>query len=131
MIPLQGARRKMNDWMASQDFLSQNFLNKKHQPRVYTLSLKLIEPQGYRIKVSPGLQKQEVKRNKFFYRKVGSAITKWGAIEKSPILLFQLSELENQYYNMAANFNLYFGGTNNIFVDCSAINSLNYLLTIT
>ena len=128
MIPLQGARRKINDWMASKDFLSQNFLNKKHQPRVYTLSLKLIEPQGYRITVSPGLQvivkKQEVKSNKFFYRKVGSAITKWGAIEKSPILLFQLSELENQYYNMAAKFNLYFGGTNNIFVDCSAVNSL-------
>ena len=65
MIPLQGARRKMNDWMASQDFLSQNFLNKKHQSRVYTLSLKLIEPQGYRIKVSPGLRSKRLRAKKF------------------------------------------------------------------
>ena len=32
---------------------------------------------------------KEIKSDNFCYRKVGSAITKWGAIEKSPILLSQ------------------------------------------
>ena len=29
---------------------------------------------------------KEIKKNNFCYRKVGRAITKWGAIEKSPVL---------------------------------------------
>jgi hypothetical protein len=32
---------------------------------------------------------KEIKGGNFCYRKVGRAITKWGAIEKSPILLSQ------------------------------------------
>ena len=32
---------------------------------------------------------KEVKSDNFCYRKVGRAITKWEAIEKSPILLLQ------------------------------------------
>ena len=32
---------------------------------------------------------KEIKSDKFCYRKVGRAITKWGAIEKSSILLLQ------------------------------------------
>ena len=32
---------------------------------------------------------KEVKSDNFCYRKAGRAITKWGAIEKSPILLLQ------------------------------------------
>ena len=32
---------------------------------------------------------KEVKSDNFCYRKVGRAISKWGAIEKSPILLSQ------------------------------------------
>ena len=32
---------------------------------------------------------KEIKSDNFCYRKVGGAITKWGAIEKSPILLSQ------------------------------------------
>ena len=43
---------------------------------------------------------KEIKSDNFCYRKVGRAITKWGAIEKSPMLL------------------LLFDGSNNIFVDC-------------
>ena len=34
---------------------------------------------------------KEIKSDNFCYRKVGRAITKWGAIEKSPILLSQYS----------------------------------------
>ena len=33
-----------------------------------------------------------IKSDNFCYRKVGRAITKWGAIEKSPILLSQFLE---------------------------------------
>ena len=33
---------------------------------------------------------KEIKRDNFCYRKVGRAISKWGAIEKSPILLEKL-----------------------------------------
>jgi hypothetical protein len=32
---------------------------------------------------------KEIKSDNFCYRKVGRAITKWGAIEKSPILILQ------------------------------------------
>ena len=32
---------------------------------------------------------EEIKSDDFCYRKVGRAITKWRAIEKSPILLWQ------------------------------------------
>ena len=32
---------------------------------------------------------KEIKRDNYCYRKVGRSITKWGAIEKSPILLSQ------------------------------------------
>ena len=33
------------------------------------------------------IQKFKIKSDNFYYRKVGRAITKWGAIEKSLILL--------------------------------------------
>ena len=33
--------------------------------------------------------KQKIKSDNFCYRNVGRAITEWGAIEKSPILLSQ------------------------------------------
>ena len=32
---------------------------------------------------------KEIKSDSFFYRKVGKAVTKWGAIEKSQILVSQ------------------------------------------
>ena len=55
---------------------------------------------------------KEFKSDNFRYPKVGRAITKWGAIEKYPILL-------SQYWknNRVPNIILHFGGTNNIFVD--------------
>ena len=51
---------------------------------------------------------KEIKSDNFCYCKVGRAITQWGAIEKSPILLSQKST-----FNMAPKFNSYFDGTNN------------------
>ena len=41
-------------------------------------------------------QSKEIKSDNFGYRKVGRAITKWGAIEKSPILLSQF--LKNYHF---------------------------------
>ena len=59
----------------------------------------------YRKEAITHLQNQYKKRSKYVkndnscYRKVGSAITKWGAIEKITL-------------------RSYFGGANHIFVDC-------------
>ena len=39
---------------------------------------------------------KEIKSDNFCYRKVGRAITKWGAIEKSSILLSQYWNLTNK-----------------------------------
>ena len=55
--------------------------------------------------------------DKFSYCKVGRAITKSGTIEKSPILL--LKYLKNEYFNRIPKNILYFGGTKNVFADCS------------
>ena len=38
---------------------------------------------------------KEIKIYNFCYRKVGRAITKWGAIEKSPILLSQYWKIDH------------------------------------
>ena len=40
---------------------------------------------------------KEIKSDNFCYRKVGRAITKWGAIEKSPIMKFSFLK-GNKYY---------------------------------
>ena len=39
---------------------------------------------------------KEIKSDKFCYRKVRRAITKWGAIEKSPILFNGWREVDTQ-----------------------------------
>ena len=49
-------------------------------------------------------KRYKIKSDNFCYRKIGRAITKWGVIEKSPILL-------SQYWKII----LYFGGTNKFF----------------
>ena len=56
---------------------------------------------------------KEVKSDNFCYRKVGRAITKWGATEKSLILLSQY--WKNYYFDMVPKVISHFGGTNNIF----------------
>ena len=50
------------------------------------------------------------------YRKVGRAITKWGAIEKSPILLLQY--WKNYHFLRVTKVISHFDGSNNIFGDC-------------
>ena len=50
---------------------------------------------------------KEIKSNNFCYRKVGTAITKWGAIEISPLPFLKGKKIIS-----------YFDGSNNIFVDC-------------
>ena len=57
-----------------------------------------------------------IKSDNFCYRKVGRAITKWGAIEKSPILLSQY--WKNYHFQRVTNIISYFGVSNNIFADC-------------
>ena len=54
---------------------------------------------------------KEIKSDNFFYRKVGRTITKWGVIEKSPIL-------EKLPFLKLTKFMSHFDGSNNIFVDC-------------
>ena len=48
---------------------------------------------------------KEIKSENFCYRKVGRAITKWGAIEKKTL-------------DRALKTNPYLGGINKLFVDC-------------
>ena len=59
---------------------------------------------------------KEIKRDNFCYRKVGRAITKWGAIEKTPILLSQY--WKNCNFERVTKIISHFDGSNNIFVDC-------------
>ena len=56
--------------------------------------------------------RKEIKTDNFCYRKVGKANTKWGAIEKSPILRYQLQILKGN------KIISYFDGSNNSFADC-------------
>ena len=50
------------------------------------------------------------KSNNFCYCKVKRVITKWGAIEKSPILQLQYWKIQN--FGRVPRTILYFGGTN-------------------
>ena len=59
---------------------------------------------------------KEIKSDNFCYRKVGRAITKWGSIEKSPILLSQY--WKNYYFYRIPKIISHFDGSNNIFADC-------------
>ena len=60
---------------------------------------------------------KEIKSVNFCYRKVGRVITKWGAIEKSPILLSQY--WKQYYFKRVTKIISHFDGSNNIFADCS------------
>ena len=55
---------------------------------------------------------KEINSDNFCNRKVGRAIIKWGAIEKSPIFLLQLTKIIS-----------HFDGSNTIFVDCKDQNT--------
>ena len=57
---------------------------------------------------------KQIKSDNFCYRKVGRAITKWGAIGKSPILLSQYWK----NYHFITVTKKKFDGSNNIFADC-------------
>ena len=59
---------------------------------------------------------KEIKSDNFCYRKVGRAITKWGAKEKSPILPRNIGIINilKGYPKIISHFN----GSNNIFADC-------------
>ena len=59
---------------------------------------------------------KRIKSDNFCYRKVGRAITKWGAIKKSPILLSQYWKIYD--FLRVAKIISHFDGSNNIFVDC-------------
>ena len=59
---------------------------------------------------------KEIKINNFCYRKVGRAITKWGEIEESPILLSQY--WKNYHFYRVKKIISHFDGSNNIFADC-------------
>ena len=60
---------------------------------------------------------KEIKSDNFCYRKVGRAITKWGAIQKSPILLSQYGK--NYHFRRVTKIILHFDGSNNISADCT------------
>ena len=62
---------------------------------------------------------KEIKSDNFCYRIVGIAITKWGAIEKSPILLSQY--WKNYHFEWLKKTISHFDGSNNIFADCTHI----------
>ena len=62
---------------------------------------------------------KEIKSDNFCYRKVGRAITKWGAIEKSPILLSQY--WKSYHFWRVTKIISHFDGSNNIFADCISI----------
>ena len=59
---------------------------------------------------------KEIKSDNFCYRKVGRAITKWGAIEKSPI---SLSQYWKSYHFERVKKNIsHFDDSNYFFADC-------------
>ena len=58
---------------------------------------------------------KEIKSNSFCYRKVRRAITKWGSIEKSPILRSQY--WKNYHFLKGNKINSHFDGSNNIFAN--------------
>ena len=58
---------------------------------------------------------KEIKSDNFYYHKVGRAITLWGAIEKSPILLSQYCK--NYHFLKITKIISHFDGSNTIFVD--------------
>ena len=60
---------------------------------------------------------KDYKSDNFCYLKVGRAIAKWRAIEKSPILL---SQYWNNEWLDGTIIILYFGGSNNIFANCTS-----------
>ena len=64
---------------------------------------------------------KEIKSDNFCYRKVGRAITKWWAIEKSPILI-------NYQFERVTKIILHFDGSNNIFADCTLQVSINVII---
>ena len=68
---------------------------------------------------------KEIKSDNFCYRKVG-AITKWGAIEKSPILLSQY--WKNYHFLRVTKIISHFAGSNNFFADCTV--DKNYIYTL-
>ena len=59
---------------------------------------------------------EEIKSDNFCYHKVGRAITKWGAIEKTQLLRQQYLKFE--WFDRTIIIS-YFDGSNNIFADCS------------
>ena len=61
--------------------------------------------------------KQNIKSDNFCYRKIGRAITKRGAIEKSPLFLSQY--WKKYHFLMVAKIISHFDGSNNIFADCT------------
>ena len=64
-----------------------------------------------------------IKGENFCYHKAGRAIIKWGAIEKSPLLLSQY--WENYHFKRVSKIISHFVGSNNIFSDC--ISSIAHL----
>ena len=60
--------------------------------------------------------RKEIKSDNFCYRKVGRVITKWEAIEKSPILLSDY--WKNFHFQRVTIIISHFDGSNNIFADC-------------
>ena len=64
---------------------------------------------------------KEVKSDKFCYRKVGRAITKWGAVEKSTILLSKY--WKNYQFLRVTKIISHSDGSNNIFADCISLPS--------
>ena len=54
---------------------------------------------------STKLKSKEIKSDNFCYRKVGGALTKWGAMEKSPILLSQYWSLSSLNMLLKENVN--------------------------
>ena len=60
---------------------------------------------------------KEIKSDNFCYSKVGKAITKWGAVEKSLILLSQ--HWKNCHFEKVTKISSHFDGSNNIFADCT------------
>ena len=65
---------------------------------------------------------KEIKSNNFCYIKIRRAITKWGAIEKSSILLAQHWKI--YHFDIVPKIILHFGETNNNFAGCSGVQSV-------
>ena len=60
---------------------------------------------------------KEIKSDNFCYRKVGKAMTKWGAIKKSLILLSQY--WKNCHFERVTKIISHFEGSNYSFADCN------------